>query len=103
MKKAMLCLFMVLGFGVLNAQIHKNLHDSGIAPAPNYRLAAKFSPENLGKLVHSTSISPHWLKSGNRFWYQYKTSEGSSYYLVDPDKRTKSKLFDNAKMAKWLR
>jgi len=93
---------MVLGFGVLNAQIHKNLHDSGIAPAPNYRLAAKFSPENLGKLVHSTSISPHWLKSGNRFWYQYKTSEGSSYYLVDPDKRTKSKLFDNAKMAKWL-
>ena len=76
--------------------------DEAQTPTPNYRLAAKFSPTNLGKLVHSTTVRPNWLKTGNRFWYQYKTTEGSNYYIVDPDKRTRTKLFDNAKMAKWL-
>jgi dipeptidyl aminopeptidase/acylaminoacyl peptidase len=72
------------------------------APEPNYRLAARFSPKNIAKLVHSTSVRPHWLKKGNRFWYQYKTSEGSKYYLVDADARRRTPLFDNEKMAKWL-
>jgi len=71
-------------------------------PKPNYRAAAKYSPKNLAKLVHSTSVSPHWLKKGNRFWYQYKTSDGANYYIVDADRKTRTKLFDNAKMAKWL-
>jgi dipeptidyl aminopeptidase/acylaminoacyl peptidase len=71
-------------------------------PTPNYRQAAKYSPKNLAKMVHSTSVSPHWLKKGNRFWYSYKTSEGSTYYLVDVDKKSKKQLFDNVKMAKWL-
>ena len=71
-------------------------------PKPNYRAAAKYSPKNLAKLVHSTSVSPHWLKKGNRFWYQYKTSDGANYYLVDADRKTRRKLFDNTKMAKWL-
>ncbi|MBU3010457.1 prolyl oligopeptidase family serine peptidase [Polaribacter vadi] len=71
-------------------------------PKPNYRAAAKYSPKNLAKMVHSTSVNPHWLKKGNRFWYSYKTSEGSNYYLVDLDRKTKKTLFDNIKMAKWL-
>lgn len=71
-------------------------------PTPNYRAAAKYSPKNLAKMVHSTSVNPHWLKKGNRFWYSYKTSDGSNYYLVDLDKKTKKPLFDNVKMAKWL-
>ncbi|AUC21420.1 S9 family peptidase [Polaribacter sejongensis] len=71
-------------------------------PTPNYRAAAKYSPKNLAKMVHSTSVSPHWLKKGNRFWYAYKTSEGANYYLVDADKKSKKTLFDNVKMAKWL-
>src|SRR5690606_4285946 len=57
---------------------------------------------NLAKLVHSTSVNPQWLKNGNRFWYQYKTTEGSKYYIVDADKNSKKELFDNEKMAKWL-
>ena len=71
-------------------------------PEPNYRLAARFSPSNLGKLVHSTTVRPRWLKKGNRFWYQYKTSEGSKYYLVDADAKRRTELFDTEKMAKWL-
>ncbi|TMM30531.1 S9 family peptidase [Polaribacter aestuariivivens] len=71
-------------------------------PKPNYRAAAKYSPTNLAKMVHSTSVRPHWLKKGNRFWYAYKTSEGSNHYIVDADRKSKKPLFDNVKMAKWL-
>jgi len=71
-------------------------------PKPNYRAAAKYSPKNIAKLVHSTTVSPRWLKKGNRFWYQYKTSDGANYYIVDADRKTRKKLFDNAKMAMWL-
>ena len=72
-------------------------------PQPNYRQAARFSPTKIAKMVHSTSVRPNWLQNGNRFWYQYKTSsEGSKYYLVDADKRTRTPLFDNVKMAMWL-
>ena len=72
-------------------------------PQPNYRQAARFSPTKIAKIVHSTSVRPNWLQKGNRFWYQYKTSsEGSKYYLVDADKRTRTPLFDNVKMAMWL-
>jgi dipeptidyl aminopeptidase/acylaminoacyl peptidase len=71
-------------------------------PKPNYRAAAKYSPKNIAKMVHSTSVKPHWLKKGNRFWYAYKTSDGSNHYIVDADKKSKKPLFDNVKMAKWL-
>lgn len=97
MKKTIL--FLALGLFYFSfAQRNKDIK----TPIPNYRAAAKFSPTNLSKLVHSTSVRPHWLKNGNRFWYQYKTTEGSKYYMVDADKRSKKELFDNEKMAQWL-
>lgn len=92
----LLGLIFLSGYGSFAQEIN---HET---PTPNYRLASKFSPTNIGKLVHSTTVRPNWLKNGNRFWYQYKTTQGSNYYLVDADKRTRTKLFDNAKMAKWL-
>ncbi len=98
MKQIVLLFVFALSVQLVVAQ----QEDNSKTPTPNYRLAAKFSPTNLAKLVHSTSVRPHWLKNGNRFWYQYKTTEGSKYYLVDADKRTKNELFDNEKMAKWL-
>jgi dipeptidyl aminopeptidase/acylaminoacyl peptidase len=97
-KKLLLLLVIVLTFNFSVAQVE----ESNATPTPNYRAAAKYSPTNLGKLVHSTSVRPHWLKNGNRFWYQYKTTEGSNYYLVDADNRSKKALFDNEKMAQWL-
>ena len=72
------------------------------SPKPNYSAAAKYAPKSLAKMVHSTSVNPHWLKKGNRFWYAYKTSDGSNHYIVDADKKSKKLLFDNVKMAKWL-
>ncbi|MCL7752281.1 DPP IV N-terminal domain-containing protein [Polaribacter sp. Z022] len=93
MKKIILFFVMILTVSIISAQE---------TPTPNYRAASKYSPKNLAKMVHSTSVNPHWLKKGNRFWYAYKTSEGSNHYIVDLDKKTKKFLFDNVKMAKWL-
>jgi len=102
MKFYKLLLLFFISTSSIYAQFKSNKDESNLNPSPNYRLAAKYSPDNLAKLVHSTTVAPHWLKNGNRFWYQYKTTSGSNYYLVDADQRTRNKLFDNAKMAKWL-
>jgi dipeptidyl aminopeptidase/acylaminoacyl peptidase len=68
----------------------------------NYKLAGRFSPEKIGKMVFSTYVDPHWLKQSDRFWYTYETSEGKSFYIVDPVRKTKSPLFDNVWMAAEL-
>jgi dipeptidyl aminopeptidase/acylaminoacyl peptidase len=69
------------------------------SPAPNYKLAAKFSPKRLEKMIFSTSVDPHWLKNGDKFWYTYETTEGKAWYIVDAAKKTKTPLFDVDKMA----
>ena len=68
----------------------------------NYQLAERFSPEKMKKMVFSTRVTPNWLLKGDRFWYSYKTSEGTNFYLVDLDKKSKKALFDNHKMARML-
>ncbi|GAB3203512.1 dipeptidyl aminopeptidase/acylaminoacyl peptidase [Pontibacter aydingkolensis] len=72
------------------------------SPAPakgNYQLASRFSPKKLQKLIFSTSIDPHWLKQSDRFWYEYETSNGKSWYIVDPATKSKKQLFDKDKLA----
>jgi len=86
---AFLCLF-------VNGQ-----QDNSVTKA-NYQLAAKYSPARINKMVFSTSVEPHWLKNTNRFWYSYKTTEGTNWYIVDPNKAEKKKLFDNDKMAAMI-
>jgi len=65
----------------------------------NYELAARFSPDKLKKMIFSTSVDPHWMKKSDRFWYEYETSQGKQWTLVDPLKRTKTPLFDRDKLA----
>lgn len=65
----------------------------------NYELAARFSPKKIEKMVFSTSVDPHWMKSGNKFWYTYETRDGKKWYVVDPTRMTKTPLFNNDKLA----
>jgi len=68
----------------------------------NYDLASRWTPAKVGKLVFDTSVTPHWLESGDRFWYAFETSQGRKWFLVDPAARSRKPLFDNAKMALQL-
>src|SRR5262245_43094783 len=72
------------------------------APAPNYALASQWTTGKINKLVFDTGVTPHWLETSDRFWYSYETRDGKKYYLVDPLKKAKAPLFDNAKMAAAL-
>ena len=79
---------------------------SSIAQQPtskgNYELAARFSPDKLKKLIFSTSVDPHWMKKSDRFWYEYETTQGKKWVVVDPLRRTKTPLFDADKLAAEL-
>jgi len=69
---------------------------------PNYALEARFLPDSVNKLVFDLSITPHWFTQSDRFWYSYRTADGANYYVVDPVKKSKSPLWDNAKIAATL-
>ena len=68
----------------------------------NYELAARFAPYKIRELVHSTSVAPRWIEDSDRFWYQWDTSEGTHYYLVDPSRGSKQEIFDNDRIAAEL-
>lgn len=68
----------------------------------NYALAARFAPYKIDKLVYSTTIEPRWIKGSEKFWYEWNTSRGKFYYIVDPERRTKDLLFDNDRIAAEL-
>ena len=71
-------------------------------PKPNYDLAFRWTSTKVGKYVFSTSVAPHWLEFSDRFWYQYETPAGMKWWMVDPIKKTKTPLFENAKLASQL-
>src|SRR3954462_7787228 len=76
---------------------------AGPAPVtPNFDLAARWTSAKVSKLVFDTSVTPHWLQGGDRFWYSYQTRDGRRFSMVDPLKKLKAPLFDHAKMAAAL-
>src|SRR5450432_1540251 len=68
----------------------------------NYELAARWTPAKVGKLIFDTAVTPHWMDSGDRFWYSFENSSGRKFYIVDPAKKTRTMVFDPAKLAASL-
>ncbi len=98
------CVLSVLALSILAAPLaaqEGSDGDSAVTSA-NYRLAARFAPYKIRKLVYSTSLSPNWIEGSERFWYEWKTSDGSFYYIVDPTDGTKRQIFDNDRIAAEL-
>ncbi|HEY4837892.1 MAG TPA: hypothetical protein VIH72_04755, partial [Candidatus Acidoferrales bacterium] len=75
------------------------------APArvtPNWELSERWSPAKIGKLLFDVSVTPHWFDQSDRFWYSYETTDGTRYWIMDPVKKSKTPLFDKAKVAMQL-
>ena len=72
------------------------------AQTANYEQAARFSTKSLQNLVYSTRITPNWFRDSDKFWYSWKTSEGTKYYIVDPATGNKTEVFDMAKLARQI-
>lgn len=69
---------------------------------PEYLQAEKFTQSKLNTMLFSTTVDPHWFQKGNNFWFEYKTSEGTFWYVVDPAAKTKKLLFDRDELASLL-
>ena len=69
---------------------------------PEYLQAERFTGDKLRTMLFTTTVDPHWFQQGNSFWYTYKTSEGTFWYVVNPNTRSKSLLFDREEMAAQL-
>ncbi len=67
----------------------------------NYDLAERFSQKKTGQMVYSTRIRPNWFAGSDKFWYSWKTAEGTKYYIVDPV-AGKSEVFDMPRLAMQL-
>lgn len=69
---------------------------------PNYELASRFSIKRIGQMVFSTAIRPKWFRHSDKFWYSWKTSEGTEYYIVDPATGKKTRVFDMEVLARQI-
>lgn len=68
----------------------------------NYQLANKFTTEKIRNYLYDTFVGANWLKNSDKFWYRFKTGEGTNFYIVDPAKKTRNFIFDNDDMAAKL-
>ena len=75
---------------------------TGAEGPANYRLAARFAPYKIQDLIYSTTVRPRWIEDSEKFWYEWETSEGSFYYIVDPAAGAKRQIFDNDRLAAEL-
>ena len=62
---------------------------NGVEAAANFPLAARFAPYKISELLHTTTVAPRWINGGDRFWYEFETAAGRSFYIVDPARGTK--------------
>ena len=96
MKKAMV---FTAALAMFAAGMSAQTRDERMVRTPNYELAERFSAKRVGQMVFTTAVRPEWFRSGDRFIYQWKTSEGTKYYIADPKAGKTEEAFDMEKMA----
>lgn len=69
--------------------------------AEDYARAERFLGATTAPLVTGSGVRPTWLDDG-RFWYRATTPDGSAFHLVNPARRTRTAVFDQARLATAL-
>ena len=94
MKKILIAILALASVGTAGMHAQERL--------PEYLQAEKFTQDKINTMLFSTTVDPHWFQKGNCFWYEYKTSDGTQWYVVDPSKKVKKPLFDRDELAAQL-
>ena len=94
MKKILITILALASFATAGMHAQERL--------PEYLQAEKFTQDKINTMLFSTTVDPHWFQKGNCFWYEYKTSDGTQWYVVDPSKKMKFPLFDRDELAAQL-
>ena len=103
MKKILFLLAAIVSFGSMSANAStKDDERNDVRERNRYELAERFTASKLQNMLFSTTIDPNWFKSGEKFWYSYKTSNGTKWYVVDPATKKREPLFDQEKLASQL-
>jgi len=68
----------------------------------NYEQASRFSAKRMRQMVFSTRIRPNWFASSDKFWYSWRTSAGTNYYIVDPASGRKELIWDMEQLARQI-
>jgi dipeptidyl-peptidase-4 len=69
--------------------------------AEDYARAERFLGTTTAPLVTGSGVRPTWVADG-RFWYRTSTTNGFTFVMVDPAKRTRAAAFDQARLATAL-
>ncbi|NUP71505.1 MAG: prolyl oligopeptidase family serine peptidase [Gemmatimonadaceae bacterium] len=69
--------------------------------ADDYARAERFLGANTVPLVTGLGVRPTWTEDG-RLWYRATVPGGSAFFVVDPVRRTRQTLFDQARLAAAL-
>jgi len=92
--KTKILLYLFIGSGLLY---------SHLLPAqetlPEYTQARKFAGKAVEQLQFSYTVDPNYFNKGNKFWYEYKTSQGTNWYVVEPELSKKQPLFNLDELA----
>ncbi len=88
--------------GSVRPALSQSVEVVGGPGSANVQLAARFAPYKIRELVKSATVTPRWIRKTDRFWYEWETTEGKSFYLVDPARGTKRQIFDNDRIAAEL-
>jgi dipeptidyl-peptidase 4 len=95
----MLAVFMLAGPAPVTAQ---SAPAATQVTTANYRLAGRFAPYKMRRLVSSLSVSPRWIEGSEKFWYEWETAAGKAFQIVDLVAGTKRQIFDNDRIAAEL-
>ncbi|MDT8368231.1 MAG: DPP IV N-terminal domain-containing protein [Longimicrobiales bacterium] len=68
----------------------------------NWQLAARWAPYQWGDMLYDLTVSPRYIRDSNKFWYEWETSDGTFWYIVDPAQRTKREVWDRDALAAEL-
>ncbi len=98
---AILCIALSTGTPLAQASGQEAGEDARVTEA-NFRLAARFAPYKVRELIHTTAVNPRWIEGTEKFWYDYETGDGKTFWLVDPVRGNKRPVFDHTKMAAEL-
>jgi dipeptidyl aminopeptidase/acylaminoacyl peptidase len=85
-----------------NPTSHIMIGDASAHVTANFALAERFTATRMERMTGSTFLRARWIEDQDRFWYEWKTPEGTHWTFVDAGRRTKRPLFNRDDMAAQL-
>lgn len=68
----------------------------------DFRNCLKYTAKELEPYYYSMGVYPVWINHSNYFWYDYTTSAGTVFYLVNAENGKKAKLFETEQLIRQL-